>query len=81
MRKAGGLQAGPIMPGGGNYMLVANIDESIVNCLTWDLFRKRMLSHFFLVSPCDLLQLTSDLLPEVEFGHDRVNRRSMCACS
>ena len=38
------------MPGGSPYMLIANLDESIVNCLTWDLFRQGKLARFFVVS-------------------------------
>lgn len=38
-----------LMPTGGPYMLVANLDESIANCLTWDLYKKGMLKHVFVV--------------------------------
>ena len=31
-------------------MLIANLDESIVNCLTWDLFRQGKLGKFLVVS-------------------------------
>ena len=37
------------MPGGSPYMLVANIDESIVNCLTWDMYKKGMLARMLAV--------------------------------
>ena len=39
------------MPGGSPYMLVANIDESIVNCLTWDMYKKGMLARMLAVTP------------------------------
>ena len=45
------LQATPIMPGGSPYMLIANLDESIANCLTWDLFRQGKLTRFLVVGP------------------------------
>lgn len=45
-----GLKKTPAMPGGSPYMLIANLDESIVNCLTWDLFRQGKLTRFFVVS-------------------------------
>lgn len=45
-----------LLPTGAPYMLVANLDESIANCLTWDLYKKGMLKHFFVVRGC-LMQL------------------------
>lgn len=47
----------PIMPGGAPYMLIANLDESIANCLTWDLFRQGKLTHFLVASPPPPLSL------------------------
>lgn len=43
------LQGSPVMPGGSPYMLIANLDESITNCLTWDLFRQGKLSRLLVV--------------------------------
>ena len=51
MRRQNSLGGGPIMPGGSPYMLVANIDESIVNCLTWDMYKKGMLGRMLAVTP------------------------------
>ena len=43
------LQSAPILPGGSPYMLIANLDKSIANCLTWDLYRQGKLSRFLVV--------------------------------
>jgi hypothetical protein len=66
MRRVERVGEGPIMPGGAPYMLVANLDESIANCLTWDLFRQGKLAHLLVASPSYLyIVRTSSKPPSV----------------